>query len=87
MASLTKLKIVFLVAAVTGILIISLTLFGVAWINSNPGYYRYVVMVDGLSNYTGELATDIIVPMPMRDGNLVFRKKNSSTNNSATGNR
>lgn len=75
MASLTKLKILFLVAAVTGILIISLTLFGVAWINSNPGYYRYVVMVDGLSNYTGELATDIIVPMPMRDGNLVFSEE------------
>jgi hypothetical protein len=39
MVSLSKLKILFLAAAVTVILMFVLTLFGVAWINSNPGYY------------------------------------------------
>jgi len=75
MVSLNKLKILFLAAVVTGILMISLILFGIAWINSNPGYYRYAVTIDGLSNYTGEPVTDIIVPMPMRGGNLVFSEE------------
>ncbi|WP_305066171.1 hypothetical protein [Methanoculleus sp.] len=75
MVSLNKLKILFLAAAVTVILMFSLTLFGVAWINSNPGYYRYTVTIGDLSNYTGEPVTDIIVPMPMRDGELVFSEE------------
>lgn len=75
MVSLSKLKILFLAAAVTVILMFFLTLFGVAWINSNPGYYRYTVTIGGLSNYIDEPVTDIIVPMPMRDGELVFSEE------------
>jgi hypothetical protein len=42
------------------------------YLNNNPGAYGYTIHVEGLSGYEPGLITDIIVPLPMRDGQQVF---------------
>lgn len=55
-----------------------LVLFGIVWmgaiayINNNPGYYHYTVDVRGMEQFRLGLVTDIIVPIPVRDGQQVF---------------
>ena len=44
----------------------------IAYINNSPGLYKYSVDIEGLNNYQPSLITDIIVPVPMRDGEQVF---------------
>lgn len=43
-------------------------LAGVAWINNSPGGYKYTIDVQGLDMFTSGLVTDIIVPIPYRNG-------------------
>ena len=45
---------------------------GIAYINNSPGLYKYTVDIQGLENYEPSMITDIIVPMPQRDGKPVF---------------
>jgi len=75
MASINYTKILLVVAVGTVALIVFGTFFGVAWINSNPGHYSYTITTEGLSQYEGGPATEIIVPLPMRDGEPVFSKE------------
>lgn len=42
------------------------------YVENEPASYDYKIMVRGLSNYSGGLANDILVPMPMKDGKRVF---------------
>jgi hypothetical protein len=44
----------------------------IAYINNSPGLYKYSVDIEGLDNYQPGLITDIIVPVPVRDGEPVF---------------
>jgi len=57
---------------VSVLIIIAVTTFGIAYINNSPGYYMYTIDIKGLENYEPGLITDIIVPLPQRDGQLVF---------------
>jgi hypothetical protein len=68
-------KILFVVIVIIAAFVVLLPLFGASWINSNPGFYEYKISTEGLSQYQGGLITDIIVPMPMRDGSLVFSEE------------
>jgi len=52
--------------------LILLTGFFMSMTNNMPGYYEYTVSVRGLNNYQSGTITDIIVPLPMRDGKDVF---------------
>jgi hypothetical protein len=61
------------IAIVLAILLLTgITLFGVGYINNSPGLYRYSVDVEGLESYQPSLITDIIVPIPERNGQPVF---------------
>jgi len=76
MSSKTKSMALILGSVIIGITILLLAVFaGAAWINSNPGCYIYRVSVENLSQYTGGPVTEIIVPVPMRDGELVFSEE------------
>ncbi|WAI00221.1 hypothetical protein [Methanogenium organophilum] len=72
MASINITKILLVVVVGTIAIFLFGTFFGLAWINSNPGQYSYTITTEGLSQYQGGLVTDVIVPIPMRDGELVF---------------
>ena len=60
--------------AITVIILIfsGMTLFSIAFINNSPGLYKYSVDIEGLDNYQSGLITDIIVPIPHREGQPVF---------------
>ncbi len=45
---------------------------GQAYFEEQPATYIYTISVQGLSNYSGGLGTDIIVPIPMRKGEQIF---------------
>jgi hypothetical protein len=65
------------VFAIVGILLfvfwlILLAGFFSAMTNNMPGYYEYSISIQGLDNYHSGPITDIIVPLPMRDGKDVF---------------
>lgn len=45
---------------------------GTAYFESQPASYEYRISVLGLNNYSGNLVTDIIVPIPMRNGEQIF---------------
>lgn len=68
-------KIFLVVVAGTIAIILFGTFFGIAWINSNPGLYSYTITTEGLSQYQGGLVTDVIVPIPMKNGELVFSEE------------
>lgn len=74
MTSINYTKILLVVAVGTVAIIVFGTFFGVAWINSNPGHYSYTVTTEGLAGYEGGPGAEIIVPLPMRDGEPVFSK-------------
>lgn len=63
-----------LILAIIGIIIFFIIVIfaGVAYFNDNPGGYGYSINVEGLSNFQPSLITDIIVPLPVRDGQQVF---------------
>ena len=67
-----SLKVIIL--GIIGIIIFFIIVIfaGVAYFNDNPGGYGYTINVEGLSNYQPSLITDIIVPLPVRDGHEVF---------------
>ena len=56
--------------AVLGVLIL-----GLAWADVNPATYTYQVTVTGLENYTGGPVTDILVPLPLREGEMIFSEE------------
>ena len=41
---------------------------GIAWINNSPGGYKYTIDIEGLDQFQSGLITDIIVPLPYRNG-------------------
>lgn len=45
---------------------------GIGYINNSPGLYKYTVDVEGLEDFQPSLITDIIVPLPVRDGQPLF---------------
>jgi len=49
--------------------------FGLAWADVNPATYTYRVTVTGLDNYTGGPVTDILVPLPLREGKMIFSEE------------
>jgi hypothetical protein len=63
-----------IILAIAAILVafIIVGFFAVAYINNSPGLYRYTVDIRGLENYESGYITDIIVPLPVRDGQSVF---------------
>lgn len=74
-------KIDMTITSKTGIIIaialfilafIGITVFFMGYINNSPGLYKYSVDVEGLANYQPSLITDIIVPIPERNGQPVF---------------
>jgi hypothetical protein len=54
------------------VIFIIIWIFGIGYINNSPGLYKYTVDIEGLNNYQPSLITDIIVPLPVRDGQQVF---------------
>jgi|GEM_PF-401981 len=46
--------------------------FGLALADENPAVYNYQITVTGLENYTGGPVTDILLPLPVREGEPVF---------------
>lgn len=42
------------------------------YVENEPASYDYKITARGLNNYSGGLANDILVPMPMKDGKRVF---------------
>jgi hypothetical protein len=42
------------------------------YVENEPAVYDYKICVSGLSYYSGWLANDILVPMPMKDGKRAF---------------
>lgn len=71
MTNISGKKIIICIAVI-------LVLFGIIWIgaisyiNNNPGMYKYTVDVQNLEQFQPGLVTDIIVPLPVRDGRQVF---------------
>ncbi len=63
-----------IITAITAILIAFsiVWFFSLAFINNSPGVYRYTVDIQGLENYEPGYITDIFVPLPVRDGQMVF---------------
>jgi hypothetical protein len=49
-----------------------LILGGPNYFENQPASYEYTIKVKGLSNYNGSLVTDIIVPIPMKNGKQIF---------------
>lgn len=45
---------------------------GPSYFENQPASYDYRISVQGLSNYSGSLVADIIVPIPMRNGEQIF---------------
>jgi len=61
------------VASGAAIVVLILTvLVGTVLIHDMPGTMTYTVSVNGLDRYTGGLASDIIVPIPMINGEQAF---------------
>jgi hypothetical protein len=54
------------------LVILSLLVLGLAWADNNPAVYTYQVTITGLENYTGGPVTDILLPLPVREGKLIF---------------
>lgn len=61
------------IASGAAVLVLILAVFaGNALIHDMPGTVTYTVSVNGLDRYNGGLATDIIVPIPMINGEQAF---------------
>ena len=61
------------IASGAAVLVLLLAVFaGNALIHDMPGTVTYTVSVNGLDRYNGGLATDIIVPIPMINGEQAF---------------
>lgn len=54
------------------LVIFGVLILGLAWADTNPAVYTYQVTVTGLGNYTGGPVTDILLPLPLREGEIVF---------------
>jgi hypothetical protein len=63
---------IIIALAVIALALVGITVFGVGYINNSPGLYKYSVDVEGLENYQPGLITDIIVPIPERNGQPIF---------------
>ncbi len=73
--SVKKALISLILGTVISILFFLVFLFifgGPAYFENQPASYDYRISVLGLSNYNGSLVTDIIVPIPMRNGTQIF---------------
>ncbi|OPX65333.1 MULTISPECIES: hypothetical protein [unclassified Methanoregula] len=46
--------------------------FSIMYFNNSPGLYRYTVDIRGLEDFTSGSVTDILVPLPQRNGQPVF---------------
>jgi hypothetical protein len=65
----SKLIIALTVVIVVGAVFLAvLTISDLVSIKNKPAYYFYGISVKGLENYSGNMATDILVPMPVKDG-------------------
>jgi hypothetical protein len=65
----SKLVIALTVVIVVGAMFLAvLTISDLVSIKNKPAYYFYGISVQGLENYGGNMATDILVPMPVKDG-------------------
>jgi len=69
---MSKTGIILIAISIVILTIIGIMVFGIGYINNSPGLYKYSVDVEGLDNYQPSLITDIIVPIPQRDGQPVF---------------
>jgi len=68
-----KLVLPVAIASGTAVIVLLLAAFaGNALIHDMPGTVTYTVSVNGLDRYNGGLATDIIVPLPMINGEQAF---------------
>jgi hypothetical protein len=63
-----------IIISVTIILVFFLVIWigAIPYFNNNPGFYTYTVNIRGLEQFQPGLVTDIIVPLPVRDGRQVF---------------
>jgi hypothetical protein len=59
-----ELKTIFLGIVACVVFLVAVSLIGVAYINNTPGFYTYVIRIEGLQNYQPTLITDIIIPIP-----------------------
>jgi len=55
--------------------ILGVLTLGLAWADVNPATYTYQVTVTGLENYTGGPVTDILLPLPLREGEMIFSEE------------
>jgi hypothetical protein len=67
-----KIHGILIAIAVIIFLFLGIWISGIGFINNSPGLYKYSVDIQGLENYEPSLITDIIVPLPQRDGVPVF---------------
>jgi hypothetical protein len=68
-------KLFFPIIVATGasiVVLLSAILIGNVLIHEMPATFTYTVSVNGLEEYNGGQATDIIVPVPMVNGNQAF---------------
>ena len=65
-------KIKFIIGITATVMVFYLFLNGFGYFESEPVVYIYDVEIKGLNNYTSFGVTDIIVPMPMKNGEQIF---------------
>lgn len=74
--AINKTKLVIGVTAIIAIAIVFYLLFisteGTVFFENDAAVYYYNIEVKGLDNYTSFGATDIIVPIPMKNGEQIF---------------
>ncbi|MDO9323855.1 MAG: hypothetical protein Q7T80_02750 [Methanoregula sp.] len=54
------------------VLFLIIWIWAISYINNSPGVYRYTIEVRGLEQFQPVQDTEIIVPLPVRDGQQVF---------------
>jgi hypothetical protein len=67
-----KMNGILIAIAAMILLFLGIWISGIGFINNSPGLYKYSVDIQGLENYEPSLITDIIVPLPERNGQPVF---------------
>lgn len=67
---LKVLKVIFISILLLFVLIVAMNIY--IHPGHSQGHYSYTVLIQGLSSYKGGLVNDIIVPIPMIEGEQVF---------------
>ena len=69
---MSRTVIIGIAVSIIILIFIGIAFFGIGYINNSPGLYKYSVDIEGLDNYQPSLITDVIVPIPERNGQPVF---------------